>query len=340
MSAAPPVPRVACVMMQRDETDLLEPWLAYHAHLFGVANLYVFDNGSTDPAVLATLARYAEAGAHIDRTHSAPRDYESKHRLTIDCIRRVGALAQHDLFFPIDCDEFVALWGGPHGLTCDRTAILDYLSLFVGQSCALQHSAMLANMPGRLDRFYFEGGTKTFFAGSQVKHLEHGNHHGGVESGAIRKPQGITYLHLHNKPFRQLLQHAREKLKNRTDVTRLETLLGYRGHGDHLVRYFVLSERDYLRAYHARDSLAFPEFRDTLRALDAEAGIARLWADRPAVGPTGEEIDPAFDADAYLAANPDVRRAETPALLHYWRHGRRERRKLRPAPSHPAKQSA
>jgi hypothetical protein len=47
--------RVACVVMQRNEVNALEPWLLYHAHLFGLENLCVIDHGSADPRVVNTL---------------------------------------------------------------------------------------------------------------------------------------------------------------------------------------------------------------------------------------------------------------------------------------------
>jgi hypothetical protein len=48
--------RVACVVMQRNETDCLEPWLRYHGYLFGYKNLFVIDHGSELPAVRQILA--------------------------------------------------------------------------------------------------------------------------------------------------------------------------------------------------------------------------------------------------------------------------------------------
>ena len=54
--------RVACVMMQKDEVHLLEPWLAYHGYLFGFENLYVLDNGSTRPDVLLTRSEERRVG--------------------------------------------------------------------------------------------------------------------------------------------------------------------------------------------------------------------------------------------------------------------------------------
>jgi hypothetical protein len=317
-------------MMQRDETDLLEPWLAYHGYLFGFENLYVFDNGSQDPAVLDILARFQAAGVTVDTTYSGARDYEGKGEIIADCIRRIGALGQHDLFFPLDCDEFVVAWADRRGITCRRGAILDYLAQFVGKDCVLQHSETLANVPGRLDRFYLEGVRKVYFAGGNVHRLEHGNHNGGVVSGAGLKPMGITYLHLHNKPFAKLLAHAVRKLQHRTDVTDPEAIRAYRGHGDHLVRYFTMTAQDYLESFDRRESIAFPEFRATLAALGADSGIVRLFASERAPPPATAEFDAGFDAPLYLEANPDLRAANVPGLLHFWKHGRREQRPLAP----------
>ena len=41
--------RVRCIMMQKDESFLLEPWLLYNGYLFGFENLTVYDNGSILP---------------------------------------------------------------------------------------------------------------------------------------------------------------------------------------------------------------------------------------------------------------------------------------------------
>ena len=70
--------RVACVMMQKDEVHLLEPWLSYHGYLFGYENLYVLDNGSTRPEVLLTLARYAGKGVNVDYSPSRRDHYLNK----------------------------------------------------------------------------------------------------------------------------------------------------------------------------------------------------------------------------------------------------------------------
>lgn len=46
------------VLVTRDERELLERWILHHLPLTGPQGLVIFDNGSTDPDVLAVQARY------------------------------------------------------------------------------------------------------------------------------------------------------------------------------------------------------------------------------------------------------------------------------------------
>ncbi len=69
--------RVACVVMQRDETLCLHPWLAYHGYLFGYDNLFVIDHGSDDRGVRETLRLFETLGVHMQRL-PASADYTQK----------------------------------------------------------------------------------------------------------------------------------------------------------------------------------------------------------------------------------------------------------------------
>ncbi|MFM9058048.1 MAG: hypothetical protein ACKOSQ_02785 [Planctomycetaceae bacterium] len=48
------------VLVTRDERELLERWILHHLSLTGPNGLVIFDNGSTDPEVIALYARYAD----------------------------------------------------------------------------------------------------------------------------------------------------------------------------------------------------------------------------------------------------------------------------------------
>ena len=69
------MPKVACVMMQKDEAILLEPWLTYHGHLFGLENLFVIDDGSDDGSTtgLGPVRVMRQAKADLDEEARARR---------------------------------------------------------------------------------------------------------------------------------------------------------------------------------------------------------------------------------------------------------------------------
>ncbi|MEJ0020598.1 MAG: glycosyltransferase family 2 protein [Acetobacteraceae bacterium] len=322
--------RVACVMMERDEDDLLAPWLLYHGYLFGFENLYVFDNGSSSSVTLEVIRRFQKVGVNFDFSLSEPRDYEAKGRATQDKINSLHDSGKYDMYFPLDCDEFVVVHG-TEGLTCCRNEIMAVLEAVAKPRGVRVVVAPLFNVPGYPSEFYFLGQQKVFFAGGGVGHLEHGNHHGGIPGADHPRRSMITYLHFHNRTFPALRKHALTKLANRVDVNDKEKLLSYTGHGDHLVNYFKMSERDYVASFAARDTVDLPEFLDLLDALGCGRDIRRAtYADTAGIERTGVVVSARIDRAGYWAANPDVAAHETPPLQHYVRHGRRERRRLKP----------
>jgi hypothetical protein len=120
------MPNVACVMMQRDENELLEPWLVYHGYLFGYENLSVIDHGSVSPKVRDVLERYERLGVYVDRSHTDTIAYSRKAEIMGARLRELDGLRKFDFLFPLDCDEFVAR-RSESGFTCNREAIHEEL---------------------------------------------------------------------------------------------------------------------------------------------------------------------------------------------------------------------
>ena len=103
------MPRVACIMMQKDERFLLKPWLAYYGHLFGFENLFVFDNGSESAEVRNILAEYEAKGVTVDRSHASREAYRAKAEIIGGQIILLDARREYDFLIPLDCDEFIVL---------------------------------------------------------------------------------------------------------------------------------------------------------------------------------------------------------------------------------------
>lgn len=348
------MPKVACVMMQRDETEVLEPWLAYHGHLFGLENLSVIDHGSKSPKVREILGRYERKGVFVDRSHVHPKDYARKGEIVGDRMRTLDALGTYDFLFPLDCDEFVAR-RAESGFTCDKASIHESLAALRDEARTLRISFQFANVPGRPDFYCHFPFQKTFFAADSFGWTDHGHHFEGSWKAPGFRETDIAHIHFHNKPHRLLIEHARRKLGVHVDPDQVKGLGTYTGRSQHLVPYLQMTEAAYHAQFDQQVQFYCPGFLARIRALGApipfgEASPSSLQSrgrvTRPAPKPAATERAEAagraevdgqlmmlpvrFDQAEYLAANPDVAAAGVDPLVHFCKFGFKEGRRLRP----------
>ena len=235
---------VACIMMQKNEDLLIELWLLHHAELFGFENLYVYDNGSTSSHVVGVLRRYEVIGVKVFWDRSTPRDFDLKGWIIGDLIKELEIEKKYDFYFPLDCDEFVAL-AEEGGFTASRNKVLAFLRSRKGCSRVLRVSHCLMNVAGSLDVFGIVGHQKSIVPAGHFRSIDHGFHEAELESGKAFYNTPIVHIHMHNKPFAILLEHAKDKLRPYVDVDDQDALRDFNGVGAHLKKYFF----DYEVAY-------------------------------------------------------------------------------------------
>lgn len=350
------LPRVACIMMQKDEDYVLKPWLAYHSYLFGPENLFVFDNGSESQAVRETLTSFQQRGVNVDWRRSSRQDYETKDRIFGDLINKLDALGRYDFLIPIDCDEFVAL-RTERNCSFRREDISSYLSQLIGESRVLRFPYQLANHPLQPDIYHYFDFFKSFFSANSYADMDHGYHLGRSRRGAEFINTRLIQIHVHNKRFDLMRRQMERSWIGTVDLNDVEKLRNYRGPSVHVAPFLQMDARQfYLKL---RDAVHFvlPEFRLMLQSLGAPLEMPTetvepellvqtdvsldpvAAADGGTVtvllpGPAGSEFAAArFDESLYLAANPDVARPGVDPTVHFCRNGYSEKRKLRPQPA-------
>lgn len=94
--------RVNIYCMQKDEDDILEDWIIYHAYLFGISHIYIIDNYSKQPC-LSILQKYQNFGLHW---YQLP-DYSKKGDYLLNLIK--NTTNDCDIAIPLDVDEFIAM---------------------------------------------------------------------------------------------------------------------------------------------------------------------------------------------------------------------------------------
>jgi hypothetical protein len=212
--------RAAVVMVVKNENDLIEPWLFFHGYLFGLDNLYVFDNGSTNAKTLEVLEKYATLGVHVDYSRRTVEDYKSRSLWLGDFFKTLGQ-EKYDFILPLDCDEFFTVRAVEQIIQCEKDLILDRLETLRGKHAIFQAYHSYPNLIGSTGTFLGWPQKKHFFSQLAFKTTDHGFHNVTGADGAIREDTDFGYIHYHYKPFDIMVAHSKEKLAMDYDVSDL-----------------------------------------------------------------------------------------------------------------------
>ena len=297
------MPNVACIMMQKNEDLLIEFWILHHAELFGLENLYVYDNGSDSDHVIDILRRYETAGMNVFWDQSTPRHFDLKGWIVGDLIRDLEKKSVYDFFFPLDCDEFVAM-AETSGFTTSRNKILGFLDTMRGCDKVLRVNHCLINVPGSLNVFGIVGHTKSIVPAGSFRAIDHGFHEAELEGGKAFRNTPIMHVHLHNKPFAMLLQHAKDKLQPYVDVNDLEALSRFDGCGWHLKKYFFGFEGAYMASLGSVVRVDFEGLARRAAAFGLGDFVTQWTAARE---PDAVATRPNVFLDGQMSANEDQR---------------------------------
>ena len=91
--------RIALLMMQKNEDILLGPWIRYHAKFTANSIIFIFDNGSSNPGVIETLAEAEQAGIRIIRQCNKPEYHLNAGNIFSRFIQYLDRQSPHDFLF-------------------------------------------------------------------------------------------------------------------------------------------------------------------------------------------------------------------------------------------------
>lgn len=333
--------KVRCVMMQRDESDLLEAWFRYYGYLFGFENLEVIDNGSVEPPVLHILARYEAVGSKVHRNFNQPMDFQNKGAIMGRINQEWDDTTDYDLALPLDCDEFLAYYDNGQ-IRCDRQGQHTYLDRFIAAKDAISINKFLFNAPDQPGWFHLRSIPKGFFSRGTIVELDHGFHFPRTATGRAIDTD-LMHIHLHNRPFDRMKHYARQKLRHYVDVDDLEAVRQHQKECHHLVPYFFMRRDEYDSIYDDVPLIFCRSIVEMFRALGIDLGMT-LHAPRDASVPippasrlavrypkmSGSTVSN-FDAPYYLARLPDVAASGMNPLMHFNTYGHKEPRPITPA---------
>ena len=132
--------------MVKDEADVLESWLHYHASIAGYENLHVIDNLSTDGTEKILGRMVAQYGVHV----KLASNYREKGVLITNWMKEVVQeyrLHADDVLLPIDIDEFMVRFvrrceEEHFGRVAGTVLVGDAVRSYIGHLLAVNDSAV------------------------------------------------------------------------------------------------------------------------------------------------------------------------------------------------------
>lgn len=331
---------VRCVTMQKNEDRVLEAWIKYYGYMFGFENLYILDNGSTRNKVHQCLIDYQKSGVNVIYEYNGKDDFENKGKIIKSIAEKWDEKGEnYDFLLPIDCDEFVFFCDGEN-FSVSRNTIHAYLDRLKGSRDAFLIQHDFINDPKCPGLFYPTVVPKSLFTKGNIGEIDHGFHHPQPLAGGEVKKSDLGYFHFHNKPFLDVLYHATQKLQKFVNVDDKEALENYSGNGHHLVKYFFMTENEYLNMYSGKPKILVDGFVALLSNISVDLfalfggnpteyemktpqGYVLIW-DKDEESNYISYIDNKF----YLAVHPDFEGIDIDPLAHFAEFGFREGRKL------------
>lgn len=144
--------KIALILLQKNESLQLEPWMQCHVSVIDTSSILSYDNGSTDATTLAILATAESIGFKIKKTYSQQKEYYVTGEMFAQLIKGLDASHPHDFDFPIDGDESLAC-DRDGKLSCQRDVTLATLAPLVRDGKVLTRPHQYVNNSYRINRF-------------------------------------------------------------------------------------------------------------------------------------------------------------------------------------------
>lgn len=326
-------------MMQKDETILLDTWIKYYSYLFGIDNLYILDNGSENEDTIKRLKFYNRLGCNINYNYKTKKNFEDKGFIIADIINQWDKKEHYDFVVIVDVDEYLIL--DQNYPTCNREKILNYFYSLIDNKQAILITKCYLNVPNEVGYFYPTYVPKSCFAKGTLGYLDHGYHIPLSKYSNSHYDSKLGYLHFHNRSFIEIIKKSKEKLRHHVNVENKESLRHYKGHGEHLIQYFFMTEKEYNDSFNDKGNIYLYEVINLffLLSIDINSIFNSEYIEIiPSLNHGILTRYPSTDGKNYLFGyfnkyhyiqrNKDIRESNTDPITHFCQQGYKEYRPL------------
>jgi hypothetical protein len=207
--------KVKIFTVTKNEYDLIEPFILHHGELFGMENLIIIDNNSTDARVANIYDKYKNKVSIVVepdyRNNSQGRHFTKYMKLH----------SEADYLIGLDTDEFIVA-ETPDGISIDKNTILEILANGLTDPLAgkftyqcywnsvtdkLTHANPTVDITtfNRVPAINF----KRFYRGSRFIATDVGNHNGWVTEGTNELTTNLSLMHFNDTGCERIMERCR-----------------------------------------------------------------------------------------------------------------------------------
>ena len=232
--------RLALVLMQKDEGELLKAWIDHHLGITSPDLIHIFDNGSTCQKTRKILKDADQNGIHVSLAFNRRADFERKGEIICKTIQSIQANNSSNFVIPLDCDEFLGIQSGDdEEAKFDRFSIHQHLSKLLEREGYFKVKRHYFNHPHEPDLYHINNTPgKYFFGCSSLESLDVGFHNPRLTNQSIQTKcleSNLIAFHYHNKIFSIRRANAINKMRSRVNSLVDDELKKYVGPGMHLI---------------------------------------------------------------------------------------------------------
>lgn len=206
--------KIFCVT--RDEYDLIEDFVIYHAKIFGYNNIVIIDNMSQNKHVLEIYKKYEKLGVKVHKEESYRGDDQGNaftkymHKYKHECKFLIGLDTDEFMYSTADKDP-TAVRRVLENLPKDSTMLVisEYPWSIPDPASPDYRDCKHARPAKNITKFHTmkKITKKVFYRSDAFESTRNGNHDGHVRFGE-QSPVPIGYLHLHNTGARRMFERA------------------------------------------------------------------------------------------------------------------------------------
>lgn len=201
---------VKIICQTRNEYDLLEDFILYHAYIFGYESIILLDHCSTNHYVRCLYEKYQQKGVIVE--YERDREYHQQQQTTRIMLKYKSTA---EFLIPLDTDEFLCLAGDEAQIELNPTKIIKAIqklpvpcSVFYYNSFYISDTGINASRPAtEITTFHNTTDyTKVFYRACWFIRNETGSHTGAVSGGMVYKPSGFIHIHFQHTGMKRYTQ--------------------------------------------------------------------------------------------------------------------------------------